>query len=302
MKKSAFCLVLCLLLLCGCRKTTYISREDQLAQRASDTPTTVQNNAANQTADTSADTGTDNTTASVDSLPPASSDSTDASDSPNSTDGMKETEGNKSTGNTKATEGSKNTGNTKSTEGSKNTGNTKAAESTNAAENTNAASTADATDSATSETTDSTEPPETTEAPAFDPYDLSNYGVSSMAYSVHGAMNEQRSAAGMGELTLDSYLCAIASVRAYECSQYWSHNRLDGSYWSTILSDYGYGCSTAAENLAQGAIGLDGTTVVALWAGSESHLANIINPDFTRTGIGTCNYNGMTYVVCLVAG
>jgi 2-oxoglutarate ferredoxin oxidoreductase subunit gamma len=104
------------------------------------------------------------------------------------------------------------------------------------------------------------------------------------------------------ELSFDGYLCALASIRAYEVSQYWSHNRLDGSSWNTILTNYGYGYNTAAENLAQGSGNMGGYTVVSLWANSEGHMANMINPDFTHTGVGVCHYNGMTYVACLYTG
>lgn len=152
------------------------------------------------------------------------------------------------------------------------------------------------------ETTENTAPPDTTAAPADDPYDLSNHSVGSTEYGIHAAMNAERTAAGVSELTLDGYLCAIASVRAYEASQYWSHNRLDGSSCFTVLSDYGYAYTTAAENLAQAGIGTGADTYVYLWANSEGHRDNMLNPEFTRTGIGVYDYNGMTYVACLYAG
>ena len=295
MRKLCLCLVLCMVLFRGCHKITYISREDQLAQLTHSTTALPQQSTALQVPE-----GSDCT----DSASGIDSTAPDVTDEPD-THATSASSVTDSSGGTAAPDGEKGTENSKATETTKATESTTAIETTKSTDGTNTT----AATSHPSETTlpDSTEPnptdPSETTSPAVDdPYDISDHTVGSMEYTVHAAMNEQRTAAGVSLLSLDGYLCAIASVRAYEVSQYWSHNRLDGSDWSTILSSYGYGYTTAAENLAQGGTGIGGYVVVSLWAGSEKNLANMVNPAFTRAGVGICDYNGMTYVVCLYAG
>lgn len=279
MRKLCLCLALCMMLFRGCSKITYISRDDQLAQLTHSTTALPQQDTTLQI--------------------PEGSDSADSASHIDSTSPDETNEPDIHT--TAAGSVTDPSGETAAPDD----GTTKAAESTGTTDETIVT----ATTSPPSKTTlpDSTEPdptnqPETTAPVVDDPYDISNHTVGSMEYTVHAAMNEQRTAAGVPLIALDGYLCAIASVRAYEVSQYWSHNRPDGSDWSTILGKYGYGYSSAAENLAQGGTGIGGYAVVSLWAGSEKHLTNMVNPAFTHAGVGICDYNGMTYVVCLYTG
>ena len=267
-------------LLCGCQKITYISRDDQLSHLSEGHTTSAPDS-----------TGTES------SVADSSSDSTASSQTDSDTT-VSESQGTTSTENTRGTDSTKSTTDTKGTESTNSTQSTTPSET-----NSTTITTTKPEETTVPETTeaDSTEPPETTAAPD-DPYDISNHVVGSTEYTVLAAMNEQRVAAGVPELSFDGYLCALASIRAYEVSQYWSHNRLDGSNWNTILTNYGYGYNTAAENLAQGSGNMGGYTVVSLWANSEGHMANMINPDFTHTGVGVYHYNGMTYVACLYTG
>lgn len=76
-----------------------------------------------------------------------------------------------------------------------------------------------------------------------------------------------------------------ADIRASESMTLYAHTRPDGSNWSTVCpapSSGGY----SGENLAIGNAAVSPATTVALWMGSESHRANILNPDFTKLAVG----------------
>ena len=82
------------------------------------------------------------------------------------------------------------------------------------------------------------------------------------------------------------YTCESgAELRAIESKILYAHTRPDGSDWSTV-------CETptpndvSGENLAIGNGAVSPATTVALWMGSESHRANILNPEYTKLAVG----------------
>ena len=76
-----------------------------------------------------------------------------------------------------------------------------------------------------------------------------------------------------------------ADIRAGETMQLYAHTRPDGSNWSTVCPAPDSG-GISGENLAIGNAAVSPATVVALWMGSESHRANILNPDYTKLAVG----------------
>lgn len=127
--------------------------------------------------------------------------------------------------------------------------------------------------------------------------DISGYSMGQLEYEIVDAMNAQRTAAGLPTFTINHYLSAICSVRAYECSLSWSHTRPDGTECFTALTDYGYsGYSMAAENLLSCTKGYTAAEMVDGWMNSDGHRANIMDPNFTETGVDVYEYNGMLYV------
>lgn len=151
-----------------------------------------------------------------------------------------------------------------------------------------------------------TEPPTEadTEAPTEPPvlaYDPSGYSPSGRDRDVAAAVNAQRVEAGLCELSLDSRLCAIASVRAWEASRLWSSTRPDGSGGTTVLNEYGYGYSVAAENLYYGSAG--GAGIVSKWMASDSRKANMLLESAITIGVGSYTTpDGITYVAALMVG
>ena len=143
-----------------------------------------------------------------------------------------------------------------------------------------------------------TEPP--TEPPVIN-YDPTGYSPSGRDRDVAAAINAQRVEAGLNELTLDSRLCAIASVRAWEVSRLWGNTRPDGSGGITVLKEYGYGYSVAAENLYYGSAG--GERIVSKWMASDSRKANILLESASVIGVGSYTTpDGVTYVAALMVG
>ena len=76
-----------------------------------------------------------------------------------------------------------------------------------------------------------------------------------------------------------------ADIRATETMTLYAHTRPDGSSWSTVCPAPDAG-GVSGENLAIGNAAVSPATVVALWMGSESHRANILNPDYTKLSVG----------------
>ena len=76
-----------------------------------------------------------------------------------------------------------------------------------------------------------------------------------------------------------------AEIRAKETMTLYSHTRPDGSSWSTACSAPNNN-GTSGENLAIGNAAVSPATTVALWMSSETHRANILNPEYTNLAVG----------------
>lgn len=104
-------------------------------------------------------------------------------------------------------------------------------------------------------------------------------------YEVLTLVNKIRTRNELNQLSW-SEACADASmVRANEEQESYSHTRPDGSSWSTACPAPSAG-GVSGENLAMGNAAVSPASVVALWMASESHRANILNPDYTKLAVG----------------
>lgn len=97
-------------------------------------------------------------------------------------------------------------------------------------------------------------------------------------------MNQERAAAGVGGITQNASLDAVAQIRAQEIVQSFAHTRPNGTSCFTVLDEGGIAYMTAGENIAAGY----GTPseVMTGWMNSEGHRANILNGSFGQVGIG----------------
>ena len=113
-------------------------------------------------------------------------------------------------------------------------------------------------------------------------------------------VNEERRAAGLSELTVNTAVEAAANVRAEELEELFEHTRPDGSGCFTALVEAGVSYSTAGENIAYGYTSPE--AVMEGWMNSTGHRANILTPEFTSIGVGYCQIDGVHYWVQLFIG
>lgn len=109
----------------------------------------------------------------------------------------------------------------------------------------------------------------------------------SRAFKVLELVNRERSAAGVEPLVMDKYMMEVAMQRIYETVLYWCHTRPSGTNLRTI-SLYLMG-----ENIAGGQYTPE--DVMEGWMNSSGHKANILDPAYTRIGIGCIEVQGTTY-------
>lgn len=106
-------------------------------------------------------------------------------------------------------------------------------------------------------------------------------------------VNEARAGAGLTALRLDPALRGAAQVRAAECVSVFSHTRPDGTSYKTAVAQAGVVSNYLGENAASGQTtpkqAVDG------WLESSGHRANILNPHFTRIGVGLSKNTGGIY-------
>lgn len=147
-----------------------------------------------------------------------------------------------------------------------------------------------------------TEVPET-QLPQTEPedgrYDISGYTAGALEYAMRDRINAERTANELTELSFSSRLSAIASCRAYEISEVWSHTRPDGRHFSTVLSDYDYGAGAVQELLVYVTGSGDAEEIVSKWLSSDSHRENLLG-GYSTMGIGVYRGGGYTYVCCML--
>jgi uncharacterized protein YkwD len=120
-------------------------------------------------------------------------------------------------------------------------------------------------------------------------------------------LNEERVAAGLSALALDTDLVVIARIRSNDMADrgYFSHTSPEGQSAFTLLDQWGIPYSWAGENLARNNYPSAETVTVAVrdLMASPSHRANIFNPNYTRVGVGyTENNDGRHYYTVILVG
>ena len=109
--------------------------------------------------------------------------------------------------------------------------------------------------------------------------------VDQWEHEVLTLVNKIRTKNKLGKLAWGDTCDYAADIRATESMTLYAHTRPDGSSWSTVCPAPNAG-GISGENLAIGNAAVSPATVVALWMGSESHRANILNPEYTRLAVG----------------
>lgn len=111
-----------------------------------------------------------------------------------------------------------------------------------------------------------------------------NIPENSFAKQIVNLVNAERTKAGLGTLVQDKGIESAALVRAKEIETSFSHTRPNGSSFSTVLTESGITYKGSGENIAWGQRTPE--EVMNGWMNSEGHRANILNPKFTKIGVG----------------
>ena len=98
------------------------------------------------------------------------------------------------------------------------------------------------------------------------------------------AINQARADTGLSPLSLLPALSRAADTRARELGTAFSHTRPNGSNFSTALKEQNVSYRRAGENIAWGQKSPE--EVMKAWMNSDGHRANILNPNFTKIGVG----------------
>lgn len=96
-------------------------------------------------------------------------------------------------------------------------------------------------------------------------------------------VNAARAKEGLSPLTKDTTLANLSNIRSKETTTLFSHQRPDGTSWSTVLKQNNVSYTSAAENIAAGQNTPE--AVVKEWMNSPSHRANIMNSEYNKIGV-----------------
>ncbi|HET7685425.1 MAG TPA: Ig-like domain-containing protein [Candidatus Limnocylindria bacterium] len=132
-----------------------------------------------------------------------------------------------------------------------------------------------------------------------------------IAYAV-AQINASRAQYGFAPLALDGAISAVANGHAWDMMRngFFGHVGSDGSTVQMRLSRAGVPYSRASENICQyTGIGVTGTLnwchgafMAEPYPGYYNHIANILNPNFRRVGVGIAVSGGKVVVVWDFAG
>nr|WP_330404649.1 CAP domain-containing protein [Clostridioides difficile] len=129
------------------------------------------------------------------------------------------------------------------------------------------------------------------------PDDNNNSGSTSESFSAYqkevvDLVNIERAKAGLNPLTLDSSISNVATKKSQDMidNNYFSHNSPTYGSPFDMLKKFGISYKTAGENIAIGQ--KTPKEVVNAWMNSEGHRKNIMNPNFSKIGVGVAQKSG----------
>ncbi|GIP15728.1 hypothetical protein J40TS1_13700 [Paenibacillus montaniterrae] len=102
-------------------------------------------------------------------------------------------------------------------------------------------------------------------------------------------VNQERAAAGLSALVLDTKLNEVATEKArdMDVNNYFSHTSPTYGSPFDMLATYGVSYRTAGENIASGQRTAE--QVMNDWMNSSGHRANILNSSYSKLGVGYVN-------------
>ncbi len=120
--------------------------------------------------------------------------------------------------------------------------------------------------------------------------------ASSLQSQLLALLNKERSASGVGKLSLSSELSAVAQAKAEDMAKngYFSHTSPVYGTPFEMMKSYGIRYRYAAENLAK-----NSSVEKAHYAlmNSDGHRKNILNGNYTQVGIGIVKVSSNSYII-----
>lgn len=112
--------------------------------------------------------------------------------------------------------------------------------------------------------------------------------VSEQEMQVVQLVNKIRRENGLNELIMDEKLCSIAGTKSLDMceNKYFSHNSPKYGTAFDMMKANNIAYKTAGENIAMGY--KTASDVVNGWMNSKGHRENILNPRYTKIGVGYC--------------
>lgn len=113
--------------------------------------------------------------------------------------------------------------------------------------------------------------------------------ASDVVKQVANLVNQERAKAGLKPVQLDASLSKMALDKARDMSNNHYFDHTSPTYGSPfdMMKQYGISFMTAGENIAMGQRTAE--EVMTQWMNSEGHRQNIMNPAFTKIGVGYVN-------------
>ncbi|MCC0650421.1 CAP domain-containing protein [Clostridioides sp. ZZV15-6598] len=129
------------------------------------------------------------------------------------------------------------------------------------------------------------------------PEDNNNSGSTTGNFSAYqkevvDLVNVERSKAGLNPLTLDADVSNVATKKSQDMidNNYFAHNSPTYGSPFDMLKKFGISYKTAGENIAMGQ--KTPKEVVNAWMNSEGHRKNILNPNYSKIGVGVAQKSG----------
>lgn len=134
---------------------------------------------------------------------------------------------------------------------------------------------------------------------------VDDYGIESARlqytanYSIYVELvrltNELRASLGVAPLEMDENICIASCKKAvdYYLADYYdgqNHKMIDGRRWQALYEDFNIVATARAENLAKGPSFKTAKGMFEGWKNSKIHYDNMVNPAYTRVGVGSCGY------------
>lgn len=104
-------------------------------------------------------------------------------------------------------------------------------------------------------------------------------------------VNQERIKRGLNKLTLDTKLSNVANIKSQDMvnKNYFDHNSPTYGSPFDMMKKFGINYKSAGENIAQGQ--KTPQEVMNAWMNSKGHRENILNPNFTKLGVGVAKDN-----------